>query len=92
MAVSSASPEGLERLRPLHDFTAGELIAHLNWRFSQARSRVMHSTGVAERDQAARDFSLAITHLEDAATRYNSGRYHEIGTWNRADPDKGPPG
>lgn len=37
--------------------------------------------------QAGRDFWLAKTHLEDALTRYNSGRYHENGTWVRRDPD-----
>ena len=43
------------------------------------------------RDQhsaAARDLALTITHLEDANTRYNSARYHQMGTWKRADPDK----
>ena len=35
----------------------------------------------------ARDLSLAITHLEDALTRYNSSRYRERGTWRRDDPD-----
>lgn len=36
---------------------------------------------------AARDLSLAITHLEDALTRYNSACYRLAGTWNRRDPD-----
>lgn len=35
----------------------------------------------------ARDLSLAITHLEDALTRYNSACYRIDGTWKRRDPD-----
>lgn len=37
---------------------------------------------------AGRDLALAATHLEDALTRYNSGRYRMLGTWKRADPDR----
>lgn len=35
-----------------------------------------------------RDLSIAITHLEDALTRYNSSRYRRFGMWKRADPDR----
>lgn len=38
-------------------------------------------------DLAGRDLALANTHLEDALTRYNSARYHALGTWQRRDPD-----
>ena len=37
--------------------------------------------------EEGRDLSLAVTHLEDALTRYNSSRYRRAGTWKRADPD-----
>lgn len=39
-------------------------------------------------DAALRDLSIAITHLEDALTRYNSACYRMAGTWKRADPEK----
>jgi hypothetical protein len=42
----------------------------------------------AEHDAAARELALAITHLEDGNTRYNSARYHQMGRWQRVDPDK----
>lgn len=37
---------------------------------------------------AARDLSIAITHIEDALTRYNSAQYRESGNWVRLDPDR----
>lgn len=45
------------------------------------------SDAPANRDAAGRDLSIAITHLEDALTRYNSACYHLAGTWSRRDPD-----
>ncbi len=40
------------------------------------------------RSDAAREFALARTALEDALTRYNSGRYRQLGVWKRVDPDR----
>lgn len=37
--------------------------------------------------EAGRWFALSKTALEEALTRYNGGRYHEMGTFHRADPD-----
>ena len=38
--------------------------------------------------EAARDYSIAITHLEDALTRFNGAVYRDEGKWNRADAEK----
>lgn len=38
--------------------------------------------------EAAREFSIAITSLEDALTRFNGGVYRRAGTWNRADAEQ----
>lgn len=48
----------------------------------------MHQRNTAESPEEARDLSIAITHLEDALTRYNSARYRRAGTWQRAEPDR----
>lgn len=55
----------------------------------------MQEMAEQQRNQASdgavgRDLSIAITHLEDAMTRYNSAQYRRKGVWKRADPDATP--
>lgn len=72
-----------EDFTALDDFTTNELLAVVKARV-EGRRLALGGANAA----AARDFSVSITALEDAATRYNSGRYRERGTWVRSDPDK----
>lgn len=59
----------------------------LNLALEIANQRRAFAAGNAGKFEAGRDFSIAITAIEDALTRYNSGMYHLAGTWKRADPD-----
>lgn len=64
----------------MHEETFNELV-------SQALAQAESRRAVAHTPEEARDLSIAITHLEDALTRYNSSRYRHRGTWKRVDPD-----
>jgi hypothetical protein len=37
---------------------------------------------------AADQLRLGLVRLNEANTYYNSARYHQMGTWKRADPDR----
>lgn len=48
---------------------------------------IREAKDLAVGNDEARDLALAVTHLEDSWTRYNSARYHRLGLWKRSNPD-----
>ena len=66
----------------MNEYTVNELVNEAIKRADEFRSNTADSG-------AARDYSLAITHLEDGLTRFNSAQYRLAGTWNRRDPERG---
>lgn len=68
---------------PDASFTVVELIAEAIQRASDQRQRTTDPA-------AARDFSLAITYLEDGRSRYTAGRARQLGTYRPADLDRLP--
>jgi hypothetical protein len=80
----SAIAERLDETTPICDASVVEL---LNVCLLRAGSARLAAAGFPD---AAREYSIAITHIEDAIGRFNKGTYRMDGTFAISDAERSP--
>lgn len=68
--------------------TTAELLTACLGRLDDARQSALSATDQPRAGEIAREYALAITHIEDAITRANKGHYRQAGIFAITDAER----